>query len=304
MDERKVGIPIKGIAPYLFILPIVAGIGIFGFACFVYVLWLSFTRTTLLSPSEWVGLNNYIYVLFKSKYFLISLIHTMYYAVWAVPLNLLVGLGLGLSMSEKMKGGVFFRLAYLLPWVSSTVIIALIFRYIFNSEWGIVNWILNFSGFRKVMWGESLMTVLPVLATMTAWQSMGFGMIIFLGAISSIPKEILEAANLEGASRGQAVRYITLPLLKSTIFFYLVISVIGAFQVFDSVYVFLEGDYAQQAYVNLNSPGLVCAYFTYMIAFRELRFGVASAMAILMFLVTLLVILMQRHFIGKKVVVY
>lgn len=304
MKEKEAGIEIKGIGPYLFILPILIGVGIFGFGCFVYVLMLSFTETTLLMPAQWVGLNNYFYVLFKSTYFLTSLAHTAYYVIWAVPLSLVVGLGLGLAMYKKIKGGTLFRVIYLLPWVSSAVIIALIFKYIFNPEWGIVNWFLTALGFGKIIWGETLWTTLPVIATMSAWQSMGYGMIIFLGGVSSIPDNIFAAASLEGTNKIQMLRYITLPLLKPTIFFFTVMSVIGSFQVFDIVYVFLEGDYASTGYANLNSPGLVCAYLTYMMAFRELRFGMASSMAMLMFLVTLGIIMIQRHFMGRKVVMY
>lgn len=304
MNENKAGIYVKGITPYLFILPIIIGIGLFGFACFVYVLKLSFTKTSLIGNSSFVGLKNYFYVLFQTKWFLIALSHTLYYVIWSVPLNLVVGLGLALAMYRKIKFGSFFRFTYLLPWVSSLVIIALIFRYIFNPEWGIVNYILNFFRIKKIAWTEYTSTAIPVVAMISAWQGMGFGMIIFMGAINAIPKEIFEAASLEGASKLQMFYYITLPLIKSTIFFYLVVLVIGAFQVFDSVFIFSEGDLSTTMASSLGSRTLTCSYFTYLIAFRQFAFGKASSMAILMFIITLAVILIQRHFIGRKVIQY
>lgn len=304
-DEKEAGISIKGIAPYLFILPIVTGVGIFGFACFVYVVRLSFMRSTLLSPAEWVGLRNYFELLFENKWFWIALFHTSYYALWSIPLGLVTGLGLALAVHRKIKGGTIFRAIYLLPWVSSGVIIALIFRYAFNPEWGIVNWFIELLGFEKVMWTSSMKIAIPVVATMKAWQGMGFGMIIFLGAISAVPKSVSDAAKLDGANILQIIQHIILPLIKPTIFFYLVISAIGAFQVFDAIYVFIEGaDYASIGMIDFSTPTLVSAYFTYLIAFRTLHFGSASAMAISLFLIILTIILIQRHFWGRKVVQY
>lgn len=305
MKEKEAGIEIKGAGPYLFILPIVIGVGIFGFGCFAYVLYLSFTRTTLFSPPEWVGLKNYFDLLFENKWFWVSLLHTSYYALWSVPLGFIVSLGIALAVHRKIKGGTIFRAIYLLPWISSGVIIALIFRYAFNSEWGIVNWFLELLGFEKVMWTGSMKIAIPVVATMGAWQGMGFGMIIFLGAIGAVPKYIYQAAILEGTNKLQMLRYITLPLIKMTIFFYLVVSAIGAFQVFDSIYAFIEGaQLASVGGIDFGTPMLVSAYFTYLIAFRTLRFGSASAMALCLFFVVLAVILIQRHFWGRKVVRY
>lgn len=305
MEEKEAGIDIPGIAPYLFILPILIGVGIFGFGCFAYVVWLSFTKATLLSPPKWVGIKNYIDLFFKSRWFWICLIHTSYYALWSVPLGFVMGLGVALTVCKKIKGGAFFRTIYLLPWVSSGVIIGLIFRYMFNPEWGIVNWVLGSLGFGKVMWTETMKIAIPVVAGVGAWQGIGFGMIIFLGAISAIPESINEAAVLEGANRWQLFYFITLPLIKATIFFYLVISVIGAFQVFDVIYTFIEGtEYSSGAGLLITTPMLVSSYFTYLIAFQEMHFGSASAMAMSIFMIVLIIILLQRHFIGRKVVLY
>lgn len=296
---NSTGIKVKGIGPYLFILPILIGVGIFGFGCFAYVLGLSFTKTNLLI-SRFVGLDNYYYVLFKKPWFSLALLHTSYYAAWSIPLKLLTALGLALAMHRKIKFGAFFRFAYLMPWVSSAVIIALVFRYIFNPQFGIVNWILGQLGFSKVMWTSNFLVAVPVIALMGSWQSMGFGMILFLGALNTIPREIEEASSLEGANSLQRFYYITLPLLKPAIFFYLVVSLIGAFSVFDVVYGFLQGTPGGQSAVQIFiSPVLVCSYFIYLMGFRMFAFGKAAAIAIMMFALVFSAILAQRYFMRE-----
>jgi len=300
MDESKVGIEVKGTIAFLFILPILIGVGIFSFGCFVYVVRLSFFKTNILRPGVFIGLENYYFLLFESKYLLTAILHTLYYVLWSVPLNLLVGLSLSIAMHSKIKYGSFFRFTYLVPWVSSGVIVALIFKYAFSSEWGIVNWFLQNLGFEKVNWFASVKTVVPVAAMMGAWQGMGFAMIIFLGAISAIPKSLSEAAKLEGANTLQVTRYVILPLIKPTIYFYLVICFIGAFQVFDAIYIFMQQIISIQGQ-NLQSTVLTSAYFTYVLAFDALQFGRAAAMGILMFFIILGTTLIQRHFIGKQI---
>ena len=293
MIER--GIKTGGIGPYLFILPMLIGVGIFGFGCLFYIFRLSFTKTNLLI-SEFVGLENYQYVLFKKKWFFLALLHTSYYAAWAIPLKLSIALGLALAMYRKIRFGSFFRFAYLMPWVSSAVIIALIFRYIFNPQWGIVNWVLGQFGFSRVMWTENFLVAIPVIALMESWQYMGFGMILFLGALNTIPEEVQEAASLEGANGFQRFYYVTLPLLKPTIFFYVAISIIGAFGIFDSVYGFLEGTPGGDAATQIfTSPVLVCSYFIYLIGFRMFAFGKAAAIALLMFILVFSAIMVERY---------
>lgn len=301
MDESKIGIEVKGITPVLFILPILIGVGILGFGCFVYIVRLSFFKANLLRPEVFVGLKNYFYVLSESNYFYISLLHTLYYVLWSVPLNLFVGLSLGFAMSAKIKYGSFFRFTYLLPWVSSGVIVALIFKYAFSSEWGIVNWFLQILGFEKIRWFSQMQTAVPIAAMMGAWQSMGFAMVIFLGAITAIPKDLTDAASLEGANALQRMYHITLPLIKPTIFFYLVICFTGAFQVFDAMYIFMQ-DVVGTEYLALQRSTLTCAYFIYILGFENLQFGRASSMSIIMFLIILSAILIQRRFIGRKVI--
>jgi len=295
--SARTGVEIKGISPYLFILPIAIGASIFGLGAFAYVVKMSFTETSLLK-SEYVGLRNYIEI-FQEKWLWLSLCHTLYYAAWLVPLNLIIALSLSFAVFRVIRGGAIFRSIYLLPWVSSMVIVGLLFRYMFNAEWGIVNWCLQKIGFSKVLWTESPLTAIPVVAFMEGWRSMGFGMIIFLGAMSSIDIEIIEAAQIEGANWFQRARHIVVPLVKPAIFFYTTISLLTVFQTFDNVYAFVEGIRSSANTDLFISPVLVSSYVIYIIGFRWFEFGKASAMAICLFFVALSIILMQRHLLTR-----
>ncbi|GAH47715.1 unnamed protein product, partial [marine sediment metagenome] len=167
-----------------------------------------------------------------------------------------------------------------------------------NPEWGVINWFLVNIGLPKIMWTEKALYAIPVVACIQVWQSMGFGMIIFLGALSGIKPEILEAASLEGANWFQVAIRITIPLLKPAMFFYLVISLIMAFNAFDVVYAFVEGIRGPIFHV-FTSPVLVSSYFIYLEAFRYFSFGSAATMAILIFLVVSGIIVLQKLLVGK-----
>lgn len=290
-------VEIKGIAPYLFILPIAIGVGIFGLGAFAYVVKMSFTETSLIK-SEYVGLANYIEVL-QGKWLWIALGHTLYYALWLVPLNVIIALALSFLVFRVIRGGAIFRSIYLLPWVSSMVIVALLFRYMFNPEWGIVNWCLEKIGLGKVLWTESFQTAIPVIAFMESWRSMGFGMIIFLAAMSNIDTEIIEAAQIEGANWFQRAIHIVIPLMKPAIFFYTTISLLVVFSTFDSVYAFVEGLKGHTEGDLFMSPIWVSSYVVYIIGFRWFQFGKASAMAICLFLVTLGMVLIARRLLSR-----
>ncbi len=288
----------RGIYPYFFIAPIVIGIGIFGFYCAYEIFRLSLFESSLLSE-RYVGLDNYFYI-FKEKWFLVALSHTLYYAIWIVPANLIIALALSGVMFGKIRGGTFFRVIYMLPWIASPVVIALTFRYIFNSEWGVVNWILVNLGFEKVAWTQSPLTAIPVVALMESWRNMGFGMILFLGAMSSIDKKCLEAAELDGASGFRKLVSIIIPQLKPTIFFYVVISLLYAFQAFDGVYAFVEGVRGAGSWHVFVSPVMVSSYYIYSTAFRMFEFGKASAMAVSLFVIVLIIIVIQKYLTRKK----
>lgn len=303
MQEKETGIEIGGIGPYLFILPILIGAGIFSIACFFYVICLSLQKVTLIMPSTFVGLSNFIYVL-RNEWFLTSLIHTSYYVLWTVPLCLFTGIGIAFAVYKKIKFGSLFRSIYLLPWITSSIIAALTFRYIFNPEMGVVNYIIKLVGIRPVIWGSNVGNTVPILALINSWQMLGFGMIIFIGAIVSIPKELIESALIEGATNLQILWYIILPLIRPIIFFYLVITTISAFQIFDSAYIFSGCSHGFDVSEALSAPVLTASYLTYIIAFSQLWFGKASSMAIVMFLIVLGIILIQRRFIGRKVDLY
>lgn len=297
--KREGGIKVKGITPYLFILPVLVGVGLFGFGALGYIVYLSLHQTSLIGSSKFVGISNFVSV-FQNEWFLVSLFHTMMYAAVFVPLSMIFGLFLGSLMSKKMHGGVFFRFIYLLPWVSSAVIIALLFRYILNPEWGLANYILRTMGLKAIAFTQTPEAIIAVVAFISAWQSMGFGMIIFMSAIRAIPEQIYDAASIDGAGSFRTFVNITLPLIKPVLLFFLVYAVISAFQVFDAIYVFCEGVPSMSSYLDFHSLGLVSSYFIYLIAFRRFAFGQASAMAIVMFLFVIIIVGLGRRALGSE----
>lgn len=292
--KKQTGIPVKGIVPYLFILPVLVGVGVFGFGALSYIVYLSFHESSLIGTSKFVGFSNFISV-FQNEWFLVSFLHTMMYAAVYVPLSTIFGLFLGSLMSRKVPGGVFFRFVYLLPWVSSAVIIALLFRYILNPEWGLVNYVLRAVGLKAVAFTQTPGAIVTVVASISAWQCMGFGMILFMSAIRSIPEQVYDAASIDGAGSIRTFVSITLPLIKPVLLFFLIYAIINAFQVFDAIYIFCEGVPSMQWALDFNSLGLTCSYFIYLIAFRRFAFGQASAMAIIMFLFVVVIVVL-----GKK----
>lgn len=297
------GIRVKGIAPYLFILPILVGVGLFGYGALGYITYLSFHQTSLIGSSKFVGIENFISV-FQNEWFFVSLFHTMMYAAVFIPLSMTFGLFLGSLMSRKIHGGIFFRFVYLLPWVSSAVIIALLFRYILNPEWGLANYILKVAGLKAIAFTQTPGAIVAVVAFISAWQSMGFGMIIFMSAIRSIPEEIYDAACMDGAGSIRTFVSVTLPLIKPVLLFFLVYAVVGAFQVFDAIYVFCEGVPSMSSALDFHSLGLVCNYFIYLIAFRRFAFGQASAMALVMFLFVIVIIILGKKATGSEETVF
>jgi len=163
----------------------------------------------------------------------------------------------------------------------------------------VVNWFLVSIGLPKIMWTERALYAVPVVALIQVWQSMGFGMIIFLGALAGLKREVMEAASLEGANWFQVAIHIVIPLLKPVIFFYIVISLITAFNAFDTVYAFVEGIYGVASWHAFTSPVLVSSYFIYLTAFRHFAFGSAAAMAICIFLIVSSIIILQRFLMGR-----
>ncbi len=265
----------EAIECYLFILPAILGLLIFYIGPMIASFILSLTDYDLLTPPEFIGLDNYREMA-GDPLFWQSLKVTSIYSVVSVPLVLAVGLFLAVLLNQKVRGSTFFRSVFYLPTVISGVAVALLWRWIFNDEYGILNLLLDKVGIRGPGWLIDERWALIALIMTSVWTA-GGTMLIFLAGLQGIPAELYEAAELDGATRWKRFWTITFPLLSNVTFFNLVLGVIGALQVFTEAFVLTAG--------GPNNSTLLLPVYLYRNAFQYLEMGYASAIAWVMFLI-------------------
>lgn len=235
---------------------------------------LSFTRYDIITAPEFTGLENYI-ELFKDPIIRQTTKNTVLYSLMVVPIGMCLSLLLAVLLDQKIGLKRFFRAAYFIPAITSMVVVAIVWQWIYNPEFGILNWVLSFFGIEGKRWLLDAKTALPALAVVGIWKNAGYNMIIFLSGLQGISNTYYEAAMLDGATKWQQFRSITLPLLMPTTFFVFVTSVISSFQVFDQVMLMTNG-----------GPGRatsVLAHYLYQNAFKYFKMGYACAIAVLLF---------------------
>lgn len=268
---------------YLFISPFYILYTIFGIFPLFYGLWLSFHTWDGISPMEWVGIENYSRLLFDDIWW-----KTVYNTVWlffgaTVPqLTLALLLAFILNM-PYIRGKTLFRAAYFMPIVASAVAVSLIFGSLFGERYGMLNYALSFVGLGPIDWLGSAAWLKPSTALVIIWQWTGYSMVIFLAGLQSINQELYEAARVDGASTRHVFRHITLPLLRPVILFQVILSIIGAMQIFD-IPVMLAGGTQSSAPGGTDRAGLVTMVLIYWTAFKYTQFGYAAAMAFVLFI--------------------
>lgn len=268
----------ESIWAYLFISPWILGFIVFTAGPMVASLVLSLTDYDIISSPRWVWFQNYIKLFTGDPKFWHSLGVTVTYAVFAVPLSLIFGFTLAYLLNLKVPGLAFWRTAFYMPTVTLGVATALVWGFVLNPRYGILNWMLSLIGIKGPGWLASPDWALPALVLMSLW-GVGGGMIIYLAGLQSIPTSMYESAQLDGANGWQQVRYITIPLMSPVIFYNLVIGIIGTFQYFTEAYVLTKGGPAEATlFYNL---------YLYNNAFSYLDMGYASALAWVLFLMVL-----------------
>lgn len=280
--------------PYvaLFLAPGLIGLLIFTVIPVLASFGLAFTDWNLLSPPAWIGVDNFQAML-NDQVLWIALRNTLTYAVMIIPTSTALALILALALNREFTGIALFRLAFLIPGVTSLVAIAMVWRWLYNDQFGLINAGLRAIGLPAVGWLTTTTWVLPAIVLMNLWSGAGFDSIIYLAALRNIPRHLYEAAELDGANSWHRFWRITFPLLMPIHFYNLVIGVIGAFQVFDVVYIMTQGgpQFASRVY----------AYHLYLEAFRRFNMGYAAAMAWFLFLLILVITLIQWRVIGRHV---
>ncbi|WP_027479397.1 carbohydrate ABC transporter permease [Gryllotalpicola ginsengisoli] len=278
----------EALAGYAFISPWIIGFLVFTAGSMIYSLVVSFSRYDLLTGSiSPAGAENYAELLQDPKVAQ-SLGNTLYYAVLAVPLEIIVALALALVLSRAGRAAGFFRTVFYLPKMTPAVATASVFLILLNGNSGAINRFLRLFGIEGPQWLVDPHWVVPSIVIMTLWGVSGT-MVIFLAALNTVPRELHEAASVDGAGPVRRFFSITVPMISGAIFFNVVVLTIAAFQVFDQAYLLFWRDQTNAS----PSSSLFYAVYLFQQAFRQFDFGFASAMAWLLFAIVLVITLIQ-----------
>ena len=269
---------------YLMIAPMVVGLGVFFYLALGASFFISLTEWDVLTAPTWVGFDNYR-ELFTNPTFRRALWNTTYYTLLSVPIGVAVSLTLAVALNTNLRFRNLYRLVFFLPVLTMPVAIGVVWNWIYNPDFGLLNQVLGLLGAPRVRWLTDPNFAMPALVLLAVWQGSGYGMIIFLAGLQNIPKEFYEAAQIDGATGWHRFRFVTLPLLSPTLFFVSVTSLIGAFQVFDVVYAMTAG--------RASDTLRTVVYLIYEEGFRFFRMGQATAIAWVLFAVILAVTAVQ-----------
>jgi multiple sugar transport system permease protein len=284
------------IAGYLFILPALVLLLVFVLGPIMASIVLGLTNYDLLTPPTWAGFSNYLRLTHDKRLGIVYW-NSVRITFGATALNNLLGLILAMAVNRKMPG-VFryiFRTALFFPVLTTTSSLAIVWRFILTEDRGILNYLLQQIGLSPVPWLSSARWALRSVIMYDVWKSCGYLMVLYLAGLQGVPEVLYEAARIDGANRWQLTRYITLPLITPTAFFCIVISLIGAFQIFDNAYVLTTG--------GPGDASRTIAMYIYEIAFKRYEMGYASTVA-LSLLVVLVVLTLAQFWGGRRWVHY
>ncbi len=271
--------------------PWVIAFGLFGLFPFAFSLVASFTDYSPLAASaRFVGFDNYARAL-QDAAFWHALGNTLFFVVGTIPFTTALALALALAVQPAFRGRTGFRVGFFLPTVVSVVVLSLVFKGLYAPN-GMLNGVLAALGLPTPSWLLDPRTALPAIMAMDVWSASGYYMVIFLAGLEAIPRELYDAARLEGAGRWSCLVHITLPLLRPTLLFVVVVNTIRSLQIFAEVFVMTSGG-------PLRSTTTV-VYYLYEQAFYRFQLGYASAIAYLLFAVTLLLAWLQRRALGQR----
>jgi multiple sugar transport system permease protein len=281
---------------WLWASPWIIGFFLWTLGPMVWSLYMAFTRYSITGASEWVGLANFTRALSgQDSLFWPSLLRTLSWAFIMVPLSLIGSLLAALLMNQHLKGTSIFRVLFFLPSLTPAVASAVLWRWLYNPDFGAFNYLLRQIGVTQPpLWFSDEHWAMPSLIIMTLWAAIGGAtMIIFLAGLQGVPQELHEAAEMDGAGRNARFWHVTLPMISPTIFFNLVIGVIGALRTFTTAFVATGGGphYATWFYI----------LHLYQTAFQGLEFGYASALAWIFFVIVVSLTLINVRFSNRWV---
>lgn len=281
---------------YILILPTVLGIGIFYVGAFFQNVFYSFTDMGAFGKWSWVGLENYKRLL-SDPDVLQTLMNTFKYTILSVPFTISVSIIIAVLLNSKIKGIGIYRTLFFLPAVTMPAAVSMVWKWLYNGKFGLLNTLLAKIGIEGPAWIADPKFALPALIIVAVWMSIGFNMVILLAGLQGISRSYYEAASIDGASPIQQFFMITLPLLSPTIFFISIMALIGAFQMFDLVYLMIG-----KSSLAMDKTRTI-VYLFYKYAFEWYEKGYAAAIAVLIFIIILIVTIIQLR-LQKKWVHY
>ncbi len=274
-------------AAYLFIMPSFLGVLVFIAFPVLFALYMSLQQWDGITTPQFVGLENFI-SLFKDPIFWITFRNTVVYTIITVPVSVLISLGVAQLLNQRVVGLAFFRTAMFIPVVTSALAIAVIWKWIYDYDNGLLNDTLSLLHLAQIPWLSEPAWALIALCIIGVWQGFGFTTILILAAIQNVPDSLLEAASIDGASAWTRFWRITVPLISPTLLFVTIISFVASFQVFTQIYYLTNGgpDYGTS----------VLTFLVFQRAFVQNRFGEAAALSYVMFAIIFAVTMIQMRF--------
>jgi len=275
---------------YVFLSPWILGMVFFMGGPIIFSLILAFCKWDMITPINFVGMDNFV-KMFSDMRFLHSMYNTFYYTIFSVPLGIIGSIMVALLMNQKWKSVRLLRTIYYLPSVTAGVASAIIWLWLLNPDFGLINYGLSILGIKGPQWMADEVWAKPAFIIMSLW-GVGGNMIIYLAGLQGIPRQLYEAAEIDGAGMMQKFRYVTLPMLTPVIFFNLIMSIVWSFQIFTQVYVMTGGQ---------GGPAdstLVMVLYIYQQAFKFHNMGYASAIAWVLFIIILLFTMLQFKISG------
>ncbi len=274
----------------LMLAPNIIGFVMFMVFPILATLFYSFTEYDLITAPTFVGFDNYL-ELFRDPIIGTTIKNTLTFTLITVPVGMAFSLLLAVFLDQKIAFKRFYRGAYFLPSITSMVAVSIVWQWIYNPEFGLLNYFLSFFGIKGITWLSSSSTSLVSIAIVSIWKGAGYNMMLFLAGLQGISTSYYEASELDGANKWQQFIHVTLPMLSPTTFFIFVMSIIGSFQVFDSVMLMTKG--------GPGRSSSVLVHYLYQNAFQYFSMGYACAIAYLLFFIVLIVTLFNMRFEKK-----
>lgn len=285
IEKRKIK------AAYCFLAPVFSLFLVFVFIPVFVSFYISFTEYSVFEPSRWIGLSNYIFLIQDSS-FLQCIVNTLYFMVGTVLPRTVLALLFAIMLNRKIRGRAVFRSIFYLPVVTATFAVSFIWIFLYDSSpSGLFNYFLSFIGVAPLEWLGSIKLAMPSIMLMSIWKFVGYYMVIFSAGLLGIPEQLYEASRIDGANKVQEFWHITLPLLKPVILLVLILSLVGASQVFEQIYA-----------MTLGGPGgstMTIVYKLYITGFRSFYFGRAAAMSFFLVAIVFTLSLINIKLAGK-----